>query len=282
MESTPLTFLLLNSLVLFLLLAVPLAALILLHVRRTLLPRRPPSSRSRGQSSHLLVVLGSGGHTTEMLLILGTILEPNSLPLASTFRHYIVSTGDIRSVRAAAAFEAEMESRAQEKGWEYAKWWAVSEVPRARKIHQSLLSAPWSCLQCLWACVKLLRTQPHKSSSTTALQEGVNSSYPDLILTNGPATSCILLLAACLLRLLRLPRTAEGMRGIYVESWARVKSLSLTGKMVLSFGLCERVIVQWAGLEGQKGWWWVTWLWKGGKNEGSRERKAELMGWLVT
>jgi len=38
------------------------------------------------------------------------------------------------------------------------------------------------------------------------------------------------------------------MRTIYVESWARVEGLSLSGKILMAVGACERVLVQWEGL----------------------------------
>ena len=38
------------------------------------------------------------------------------------------------------------------------------------------------------------------------------------------------------------------MRTIYVESWARVRGLSLSGKILVAVGACERVLVQWEGL----------------------------------
>lgn len=43
------------------------------------------------------------------------------------------------------------------------------------------------------------------------------------------------------------------MRTIYVESWARVKRPSLSGRIIVLCGLCDRVLVQWKELE-IKGW----------------------------
>lgn len=42
------------------------------------------------------------------------------------------------------------------------------------------------------------------------------------------------------------------MRSIYVESWARVNGLSLSGKILVALGAVDRVLVQWEGLA-QKG-----------------------------
>ena len=130
--------------------------------------------------------------------------------------------------------------------------YSIHTVPRARRIHQSLLTTPLSCLRCLWACLSLLFTHPH--------------GYPDLIIINGPATSLILVLAATLFRYFsflpffsshRSPSLSSGggrkMRVIYIESWARVRRPSLSGRILVYSGLCDRVLVQWKGLE-ERGW----------------------------
>lgn len=43
------------------------------------------------------------------------------------------------------------------------------------------------------------------------------------------------------------------MRVMYVESWARVKRPSLSGRIIVWCGLCDRVLVQWKGLQ-DRGW----------------------------
>ena len=83
----------------------------------------------------------------------------------------------------------------------------------------------------------------------------------DLILTNGPGTGvCVVLAAIFLFSCLGLsgPQTRKNgtgnvkdppyhdsgrMRTIYVESWARVKTLSLSGTILLP--LVDRFLVQW-------------------------------------
>ncbi len=126
----------------------------------------------------------------------------------------------------------------------------VSIVPRARRIHQSLLSTPLSSLQCLFACFSVLRG----SAVNVAIQSSdkakdlrkIRSAYPDIILSNGPATGVIIILASLILRFMAIPGTKGKMRTIYVESWARVRSLSLSGKILLS--LVDRFIVQWESM----------------------------------
>lgn len=190
--------------------------------------RPPPTSRKSGTPAHLLIVLGSGGHTAEIL----SMLRRSATCQKFTHRTWLVSSGDSFS----AAFAKELEQELGEKKGTY----RIVEVRRARKIHQSLISAPWSCLLCLWDCLRLL-----VPSSAEA-----GYGYPDLILTNGPATATILVFASVLLRFFGLQgKNGKGdMRTIYVESWARVKKLSLSGRL-----LCwavDRVLVQWEQLQG--------------------------------
>ena len=60
-------------------------------------PRPPPRS-----SAKLLIVLGSGGHTTEML----RLLEPLDFTKRYKQRTYVVSSGDTLSEGKARSFEA--------------------------------------------------------------------------------------------------------------------------------------------------------------------------------
>lgn len=118
--------------------------------------------------------------------------------------------------------------------------WDFKIVPRAREIHQPILTTPLSALKCLFVCVMTLR-QVAKDST---IQE---MAYPDVIVTNGPATAVMVILASYILKFLGMA-PAWKMKIIYVESWARVKSLSLSGKILLQFGLYDAFIVQWKNL----------------------------------
>ena len=125
----------------------------------------------------------------------------------------------------------------------------IQLVPRARKIHQSLLTTPFSSLRCLGACHSILRSpfsSPDIESSTAPQLQA--TFFPNLILTNGPGTGVIVILAALLLRycdLGDLDRTSR-IRTVYVESLARVKRLSLSGKLLLR--VVDRFVVQWETL----------------------------------
>lgn len=200
----------------------------------------PKVLRQPGVSTRLMIVLGSGGHTAEMLSLLKD-LDPSKY----THRVYIVSSGDGFSAQKALEFETKLEHaagpqdgpRGRSRAQAYGRY-DICTVPRARRVYQSLLTTPWTSLLSFWSCFRLLRSE--------------SVGYPDLIMSNGPGTAVILIFASLLLRMtafvpgskLRKTRLKK-LRTIYVESWARVRRLSLSGKMLLKLGMVDRFIVQW-------------------------------------
>jgi beta-1,4-N-acetylglucosaminyltransferase len=191
--------------------------------RATRSRRLEKASRDEGTFSspsypytHILVVLGSGGHTAEMLLMLQT------LDMARwKKRSWVVSSGDSFSAGLAAEFEA----RLRDSGGMF----EVVELPRARRVHQSIFTAPATSLSCLWASLKILERDS-----------------PDVVLTNGPGTGVIVVLASLILRFLGLAGS-ERTRCVYVESLARCNKLSLSGRLLSK--VVDRFLVQWPELE---------------------------------
>jgi beta-1,4-N-acetylglucosaminyltransferase len=235
---------------------------------------RPPPSQSR--PTHLLVVLGSGGHTAEMLNILGQI---HWLQIHYTYRTYVVSSGDNFSASKVQEFEStllkELESSKRPIPEQARSSYDVVTVHRARNVHQPLYTTPVSSLRCLWNCVNVLRGT-HQDFQRARREE--SRMYPDLILTNGPGTGVIVILASILLLFFGFcgpvesskspspveahqdkaaPETApptypQGqMRSIYIESWARVKALSLSGRLLKPF--VDRFLVQWPEIAKKEG-----------------------------
>ena len=184
------------------------------------------------------------------------------------------SSGDGFSAQKAKAFEDTLQGLAELRRKPYGSY-DVVEIPRARRVHQSLLTAPFSVISCFFACVRVLSTAPigyvkqlaelERGMRTVQLRMnrgmpqgrdavGRYSPYPGLILTNGPATGLVMVAASLWLRFFGLAPSGEsGLRAIYVESWARVSSLSLTGKILVKTGMCERVLVQWDSLRERYG-----------------------------
>ena len=164
--------------------------------------------RRRKRDSHkkikTLVVLGSGGHTAEMLRLITDFDFDRYGPLT------LVTAATDTTSRAKAERELPREALAT------ARW---AEIPRAREVGQSFGSSVPSTLHALWACVLLIWT-----------------ASPDLVLVNGPGT-CVPV--AVLARL-------SGSRVIFVESWCRVESLSLTGRIM--YWVAHRFVVHWPEL----------------------------------
>ncbi|KAG9238401.1 glycosyltransferase family 1 protein [Amylocarpus encephaloides] len=197
--------------------------------------------------SQIVVVLGSGGHTAEMMSLLRDVD-----PTRYKRRTYIVSSGDSFSTAKASEIEKRIQDRSNRNARRLARAteagqydattgiWAVKTVPRARKIHQPLYSTPFSALWCLFGCFKVL----YETRRDTRSAPG---QFPDLIMANGPATAVIVIFAATILRYLSLAPLWT-MKVIYIESWARVKTLSLSGKILLKLGVCTKFMVQWEAL----------------------------------
>lgn len=245
----------------------------------TILSRPPPSRRSQpspANPTHILIVLGSGGHTAEMLNILS---QTPCLQLDFTYRTYVVSSGDGFSALKAHEFEKSLlADLSSTPGLSIPEGTAsnynVVTIHRARKVHQSLYTAPFSSLRCLLDCIAVL------NGSHRDLKYQHSRGYPDLILTNGPGTGVIVVLASLTLLFFgysgpspafmstskdsnrEVNRLGGQMRSIFIESWARVKTLSLSGRLLKPF--VNRFIVQWPQLA---------------RSEGSR---VEYIGPLVT
>jgi beta-1,4-N-acetylglucosaminyltransferase len=220
--------------------------------------------RKRGSPTHILIVLGSGGHTAETFYM----LEQMKTLQDYTYRTYLVSSGDNFSAGKAREFEG---TQTQTNGIN--ENYTIVTVPRARRVHQSYLTAPFSTLYCFWACLNVLRGL-HPDQRLPKDQPP----YPDLILTNGPATAVCVVVAAKLIRFflclsnpsswLPMRSTASSvskLRTIYVESWARVSTLSISGVLLLP--LADRFLVQWPAQAGRRAWWGM--------------KRTQYAGWLV-
>ncbi|CAD6505079.1 BgTH12-07974 [Blumeria graminis f. sp. triticale] len=191
---------------------------------------------------HLVGILGSGGHSSEMVSLLRDID-----PARYTHRSYIASSGDSFAYSKALEIETYIQSKFRPSGpttpqtWDpLTGIWDLRIVPRARKIHQPLVTTMFSSLLCAIGCLKELRSIKKASRATS-------SGYPDVIISNGPATAVIFILVAALMRVSGMSPLRK-MKTIYVESWARVDSLSLSGRFLLSLGICDRFLVQWESL----------------------------------
>ncbi|KII92585.1 glycosyltransferase family 1 protein [Plicaturopsis crispa FD-325 SS-3] len=191
--------------------------------------RRPSahrSKRSKSEACSLGVFLGSGGHTSEALTLLSTLDFARYSP-----RTYVVSEGD--KLSAQKALELESQKSAGEKNHTTSNGYRILTIPRARRVHQSLVTTPPTALLSLLSCLYHVTFAPLMSPQSW------RSPFVDVLILNGPGTCFVLCAAVFVNRVLGLPSP----KLIYIESFARVRSLSLSGKLLRPF--VDRFIVQW-------------------------------------
>lgn len=171
----------------------------------------PKRSLSEIRKSKLktMIVIGSGGHTTEMLRIVKQLNHNRFSP-----RIYIVASSDDKSLLKVDEVE------------KIPSTYRIYKIPRSRKVHQSYISSIFTTLYSILYAVPI-----------------VFLNKPDLILCNGPGTCIPICGLAFLMRLMYLSNNAI----IYIESICRVKTLSLSGKILIYFA--DRIIVQWPELQ---------------------------------
>lgn len=161
------------------------------------------------------ILLGSGGHSGEMLRMV------RNMKLEKCKRTWIYTSGDLTSLGRVQAFE----DGVQNQGSENPKP-AFFELKRARRVGQSYFSSVFTTFASMLAAFVFAFSTPP----------------PEILLINGPGTCVPLAYALFALKFAGLGKT----RIIYVESLARVSSLSLTGRLVLP--ITDRFVVQWRQL----------------------------------
>ena len=159
-----------------------------------------------------IIVLGSGGHTKEILLIAQNLNKSNYTP-----RIYIQAKSDEISFKKVEELEKNR------------KDFQILKISRSRNVKQPYLT---SILTTLRATIE---------SFPIIWQE-----KPDLLLCNGPGTCIPLCLVVFFLKTLFLLHT----KIIFVESFCRVKTFSLSGKIL--YYLADHIFVQWPNLNGNK------------------------------
>eukprot|EP00574_Skeletonema_japonicum_P001918 CAMPEP_0201740714 /NCGR_PEP_ID=MMETSP0593-20130828/46445_1 /ASSEMBLY_ACC=CAM_ASM_000672 /TAXON_ID=267983 /ORGANISM="Skeletonema japonicum, Strain CCMP2506" /LENGTH=304 /DNA_ID=CAMNT_0048235035 /DNA_START=17 /DNA_END=931 /DNA_ORIENTATION=- len=213
-----------------------------------------------------VVFLGSGGHTTEMIQLLQELDPKIYAPIV-----YIVAKSDVTSIPRLQRYilsNGTKDGKDCYQQWEgrypqsvnnaiksssddddgatttpQAQQAQVYTLPRAREVHQSYISSIFTTLYSTYKTAQLLwRIQPH------------------LIVTNGPGTCVPIVYCAFILRclfsflhLFRFDRDSPSsssskiiFRTIFIESLCRVKTLSLSGKLV--YPIVDSFVVHWPSL----------------------------------
>lgn len=164
-------------------------------------------------SAKTLIVIGSGGHTLEMLKQVKTLNPKLYSP-----RLYVMADVDTSSEYKINEVERELEKVYKSKS-------VTVKIPRSRFVNQSYFTSVFTTLY-----------------STLISIPVVFNFNPDLILCNGPGT-CI---PVCVIGILCNILFFFNTKIVFIESICRVKTLSLSGKILLY--LADVVIVQWPDL----------------------------------
>ncbi|XP_076389156.1 ALG14, UDP-N-acetylglucosaminyltransferase subunit [Megachile rotundata] len=152
-----------------------------------------------------MIILGSGGHTAEMIRILQYLNFKNYSP-----RIYVHADTDIVSMEKVKDLE--------KNNTDY----KVFKIHRSREIHQSYYTSVCTTIYAILESIPLIWKE-----------------RPELLLCNGPGTCVPLCITAFLFKVFYIMQTNI----IYVESFCRVKTLSLTGKLL--YYIVDYQIVQW-------------------------------------
>ena len=208
-----------------------------------------------------MIVLGSGGHTTEMLQLLEQLdpklYSPVVYVVASSddtsiarLKRYIVETTQVKTSTSTdlwkGRYPIENEAPCQNERCIGSNnninlsidstMASVHRLPRPREVHQSYISSILPTLRSIYYTFQLLQKE-----------------QPDLILANGPGICVPLIYLMFLYRVLVISRfsskTSQSThcKLIFVESLCRVQTLSLSGKLV--YPIVDQFVVHWPSLK---------------------------------
>lgn len=158
-----------------------------------------------------IICIGSGGHTTEILKLMKDLDINKYYP-----RYYFIANNDTTSLTKVKEFER---SKNQNDGYKFIK------IPRSRVVHQSYLTSVLTTIYSILYCFPIVFTL-----------------RPDLVLCNGPGTCIPICGITFLLKCLFISDT----KIVFIESFCRTKTFSLTGKILVYFA--DNFIVQWPNL----------------------------------
>lgn len=194
----------------------------------------------RRPADYYLFVLGSGGHTKEMLMM----MDDGFSDFEHFHRRYLISSGDGMSLNHLEDYEESLRELCEHNGHSPGTY-DIRVVHRARRVHQSLLTTPLTAAWSFCHIVSVLLSSPSNASEPSL-------EFPSLIYSNGPATGFFVALAVHILKVFYLIPEDKCLF-VYVESWARISTLSLTGKLLYYLGLADSFAVQHANVASHYG-----------------------------
>ncbi|XP_032229004.1 UDP-N-acetylglucosamine transferase subunit ALG14 homolog [Nematostella vectensis] len=186
------------------------------------LGRRKMEIQPRSKPVKTLIVMGSGGHTSEMIRLMSGLSDMYNP------RMYLIADTDKMSEEKVVEFESKQKPEIfkEEAAEKQHKDYEILRIPRSREVKQTYVSSVLTTLYAFKATLPL-----------------VHDVKPDLILCNGPGTCVPVCIAAVLLKILGMHNTTL----VYIESVCRVKTLSLSG--LIMYRLADHFMVQWQKLQ---------------------------------
>ncbi|XP_054728843.1 UDP-N-acetylglucosamine transferase subunit ALG14 homolog [Anastrepha obliqua] len=179
-----------------------------------------PPTKSRSNTKYpVYIVLGSGGHTAEMCTINMALLGTDKGKRIYEPLRYVIANDDTTSRSRITSAMQRVGVALDDTSFIY--------VPRSRKVGQSYFSSVfttlWALLWSFWL---------------------VWCDQPKLLLCNGPGTCLPFCIAVYAWK--KLGRLSCNTKIVYVESWCRVRTLSLSAKLLRPF--LDLLVVQWPAL----------------------------------
>ncbi|EED88086.1 predicted protein, partial [Thalassiosira pseudonana CCMP1335] len=166
-----------------------------------------------------MAILGSGGHTTEMIHLLQELDPKVYSPVL-----YGVAHSDSTSV---VRLKHDSNATTSDAATTNATNAKVVRLPRPREVHQSYLSSILPTIHAIFRTILILWRED-----------------PQLILANGPGLCVPLIYMVFVFRVMGL----YVLRGVvFTESLCRVQTLSLSGRLV--YPIADQFVVHWPSLK---------------------------------
>ncbi|KAH8519136.1 hypothetical protein H0E87_000812 [Populus deltoides] len=167
-----------------------------------------------------LIVLGSGGHTAEMINVLNVLLHKDRF----CPRFYVAAATDNMSLQKAHLLEENVFNLNGGKGGST----QFLQIYRSREVGQSYITSIGTTflalVHALWLMIRI---------------------RPQVVLCNGPGTCVPLCVIAFLFKMVGVRWSSV----FYVESIARVRKLSLSGLLLYKLRIADQFFVQWPQLQ---------------------------------
>ena len=165
----------------------------------------------------IMIILGSGGHTGEILLMI------KKLDFNKFSSCYFVSSHNDKNSENKTKESIDMNNFKNTK-------FQFIKIYRARNVGQSFISSiPTTIYSLIQSFFILIKTRPN------------------MVVSNGPGVAFPIIIIGYILKIFMILYEFKIM---FIESYCRSKSISLCGKLVEPF--CDRFIVLWKNLETKK------------------------------